>query len=61
MNEADFVASIRKVWFFAKAVGVDAEFSVPTSLQASDEFKQIATDPSASYEELFLAGIRDGQ
>jgi hypothetical protein len=55
------MASIRKVWEYAKVIGIGEVFSGPAPLEASDEFKRIAVDPSASYEELYLTGLRESQ
>jgi hypothetical protein len=61
MNKSDLVPHIRKSWMYAKALGVDELFSGPTALEASDAFKALAVSPDASYEELYLGGLRDGQ
>ena len=61
MNKADLVPHIYKSWVYAKALRVDELFSGPTALDASDAFKAMAVSPAASYEELYLAGLRDGQ
>jgi hypothetical protein len=61
MDKADLVPHIRKAWIFTKAMKVDELFSGPTALDASEAFKLLAADPSVSYEELYLAGLREGQ
>lgn len=61
MNKADVMRHIRKSWIYAKALGVDELFSGPTALDASDAFKALSVSPITSYEELYLAGLRDGQ
>ncbi len=61
MNKADLASHIRKSWLYAKALQVDELFSGPTALDASDAFKALAISPDASYEELYLAGLRDSQ
>ena len=61
MNRADLVPHIRKSWMYAKALGIDELFVGPTALDASDSFKALAIEPGASYEELYLAGLREVQ
>jgi hypothetical protein len=61
MNKADLVPHIQKSWLYAKALKVDELFSGPTALDASDAFKALAISPDATYEELYLAGMRDSQ
>jgi hypothetical protein len=61
MNRADLVPHIRKSWMYAKALKVDELFSGPTALDASDSFKALAVGPNVSYEELYLAGLREVQ
>ncbi|MGO7185602.1 DUF2290 domain-containing protein [Rhizobium brockwellii] len=61
MNKAEWMAEIRKVWDYAKALQVDEVFSGPVALEASEEFKRVAVDPSASYEDLYLTGLRESQ
>jgi hypothetical protein len=61
MNKSDLAHHIRKCWTYAKALGVDELFSGPTALEASDSFKTLAVSPVASYEELYLTGLRDSQ
>jgi hypothetical protein len=46
---------------YAKALGIGETFSVPTGLEASGAFKALAVSPDASYEQLYLAGLQDGQ
>jgi hypothetical protein len=61
MNEAQFAKSIKRVWTVATAMGVAESFAVPTSLNASDEFIQLARSRSTTYEELYLLGLETGQ
>ena len=61
MNKADLVPQIRKSWMYAKALKVDELFPGPTALDASDSFKALAIEPDVSYEELYLAGLREVQ
>ena len=61
MNKADLEPHIRKSWLYAKAMQVDKLFSGPTALEASETFKSLAISPDTSYEELYLAGLRDRQ
>lgn len=61
MDKNELVPHIQRTWIYAKAIGVDELFSGPTALEASDAFKAAATDPHVSYEELYLAGIRESQ
>lgn len=61
MNSADLVPHIQKSWMYAKAVKVDELFPGPAALDASDSFKALAVSQSASYEELYLAGLREVQ
>lgn len=61
MNKRDLIPQIRKSWEFAKALGVDEEFSMPIALEASEEFKALSVNPDASYEDLYLAGLGSGQ
>ncbi|MCA1426388.1 MULTISPECIES: DUF2290 domain-containing protein [unclassified Bradyrhizobium] len=61
MNKADLVPHIRRCWMYAKALRIDELFSGPTALEASDVFKTLAVNPVASYEELYLTGLRDSQ
>lgn len=60
MTEQDIVRSIRKSWAYIQAVGVDQLFTVPSPLQPSDEFKELARG-QASYEEVYLGGLAGGQ
>jgi hypothetical protein len=46
---------------YAKALRIDEVFSGPTALDASDAFKALAVSSVASYEELYLVGLRDSQ
>jgi hypothetical protein len=61
MNKADLVPHIRKSWQYAQALKVDEFFSGPTALEPSGAFKALAISPNATYEELYLAGLRDSQ
>jgi hypothetical protein len=61
MNKADLVPLIRKSWEYAKALKVAELFTGPTALNASDGFKALTGKPSVSYEEIYLAGLREGQ
>jgi hypothetical protein len=61
MNESQLVSQIRKSWTYAKALKIDESFSGPTSLKASEEFKRLAISPTATYEELYLFGLRESQ
>src|SRR5258706_15590803 len=61
MTKDDLVPQIRKSWVYAKALKVDELFSGPTALDASDTFKALAVNSDFSYEELYLAGLRESQ
>lgn len=61
MTEKDIARSLRRAWQFVKAVGVDELFSDPSSIAVSDEFKKLALDSAATYEDLYLKGLSDGQ
>src|SRR5260221_6549175 len=61
VTEVGLVQGIRKAWLYTKAVGVDQLFSDPSSLKASDEFKEIALSSTATYEEVYLFGLSGGQ
>lgn len=61
MTKDDLVPQIRKSWAYAKALKVDELFSGPTALDPSDTFKALAVSADVSYEELYLAGLRESQ
>lgn len=61
MNRADLVPYIHKSWMYAKALRIDELFSGPTALEASEAFKALAVSPDVTYEELYLAGMHEGQ
>jgi hypothetical protein len=61
VTEAELAQGIRKAWLYAKAVRIDQIFSDPSSLKASDEFKEIALSSTATYEEVYLYGLSGGQ
>lgn len=61
MNKPELMAQIRKIWEYARGLQIDGVFSGPAPLEASDNFKRAAGDPSASYEELYLLGLRESQ
>jgi hypothetical protein len=61
MDRADLMPQIRKSWIYAKALKVDELFVGPTALEASNHFKKLAMDTDVSYEELYLAGLREVQ
>jgi hypothetical protein len=61
MNKADLVPHIRKSWHYAQALKVDELFSGPTALEPSAAFRALAISPDSTYEELYLAGLRDSQ
>jgi hypothetical protein len=61
VTRAALVTGIRKTWEYAKAVGVDQSFSDPSPLKASDEFKKLSLSATATYEEIYLAGLSEGQ
>lgn len=58
LNERAFVRSIAKLWRCCRAAGVGELFSNPSSLTPSAEFKHLALDGSARYEDLYLTGLR---
>lgn len=60
MNEGDFRSGIRKTWEYAKCIGIEGEFSGPSTLNASEEFKAISLDPNMDYERIYLGGMRGG-
>ena len=57
MNESDIAKSIKKSWFYIKAVGIDELFSNPSPVSVSEEFKKIALSEKSTYEELYLSGL----
>jgi hypothetical protein len=59
VNRQDIITGIRKVWEFSRALGVSGVFSSPTPLSPSEEFVEIATNTEASYETLYLCGLRN--
>jgi hypothetical protein len=61
MARDDLVPHIRKSWMYAKALKLDELFTGPTALDASDGFKALIMSSDVSYEELYLAGLREGQ
>ncbi len=61
MHKADLIPQIHKSWLYAKALKVDELFSGPSALDASDVFKTLALSQITSYEELYLAGLRESQ
>lgn len=61
MNVDEIRSGISKAWAYFKHCGVDLVFSNPAPLVASDEFKAIALSGTATYEEIYLAGLREGQ
>lgn len=60
-TEVDIAQGIRRSWTYAKAAGVDQVFSDPSALKVSEEFKEIAADEMATYEEVYLNGLAGGQ
>lgn len=61
MNKEDLIPQIRKCWSYAKALKIDEVFSGPVALEASENFKSVSTDPEASYEEVYLVGMKESQ
>ncbi|CAN5118074.1 DUF2290 domain-containing protein [soil metagenome] len=61
MNVNDIKAGIRKSWGYLKHCEVGLVFSNPAPLVASDLFKAIALSDVATYEEIYLTGLREGQ
>lgn len=61
MNLNEIKYGIRKAWDYLKLSDVGQVFSNPAPLAASDAFKVLAISSDVSYEELYLAGLRDGQ
>lgn len=59
MNERDFIRSIRRLWRVADAIGVGEQFSGPVPLSASDEFRHISMSGTASYESVYLCGLKN--
>jgi len=61
MNKADLIPHINKSWIYAKALKIEEAFSAPVALEASEEFLATAISSSASYEEVYLVGLREVQ
>jgi hypothetical protein len=61
VNAYEIRAGISKAWSYFKHCGLDLAFSNPAPLVASDEFKAISLSGTATYEEIYLAGLREGQ
>ncbi len=59
MTRDELGSHIRKTWIYTQALKVDELFPGPTALDASDVFKALAISPYTSYEELYLAGLRN--
>jgi hypothetical protein len=58
MNEKEFIRSIAAAWQNAKTIGVELSFTLPTSLEAPSDFRNIARDPDALYEDVYLLGLK---
>lgn len=61
MNKAQLKEQIHKSWIYIKAAKIDEVFSGPASLDPSVDFKTVSVDPDASYEEVYLTGMRGGE
>lgn len=61
MSKNQLTFEIRKVWAIAKLMKIEQSFTGPVALQASEEFKRLATSPDVSYEELYLEGLQSSQ
>jgi hypothetical protein len=61
MTNDDLFRGVAKAWLYAKHLGVEELFACPTSLKASDTFKDAALNSSAHYEEVYLTGLRGSE
>lgn len=59
MNNRDFIKSIRRLWRVAEGIGLGEQFSGPTPLKASEEFRGLSISRTASYEEVYLCGLKN--
>jgi hypothetical protein len=59
LNDADFARSIARLWEILRVIGLDESFSNPASLKGSSEFLAVVFDPTARYEDVFLAAMRN--
>lgn len=60
MTLEEIKAGIRKSWDYLKLCDVGQSFSNPAPLTASEAFKAVATSGTATYEEIYLTGLREG-
>jgi hypothetical protein len=58
MKEKNFIDSIAKGWEAIGVAGLENSFTQPTSLDPDAEFKRIARDSGALYEDIFLLGLK---
>lgn len=61
MNEADFNRSLKQGCDLFQELGLMRAFLVPNSLPTNARFNQIALDTERPYEEVFFAGLKEGQ
>lgn len=61
LAKVDLIRGIRSAWKYAKQMGIDGAFSDPSPMKGFEEFKKIAVDSRATYEEVYLSGLSDGQ
>lgn len=61
MNEANFNRSLKQGNDFFQELGLMRAFLVPHSLLPNYRFNQIALDTERPYEEVFFAGLKEGQ
>lgn len=61
MSKNHLTSEIRKAWSIAKLMEIEQSFTGPVALQASEDFKRLATSPDVSYEQLYLEGLQSSQ
>jgi len=58
MTGKDFIRNIRKSWGLVSRLHLGRSFSSPISLNVDEEFRDVALDDEAVYEQLYLVGLR---
>jgi hypothetical protein len=61
MNNKKMIKEIKRSWSFCKAAKLDPIFSNPIPMTADKVFKDICRDPNATYEQVFLMGLKERQ
>ncbi len=59
LTEAALRGDIARTWEYVESLNIGQAFATPVSLTASDTFKSMSRDIDSSYEEVYLAGLKN--